>query len=132
MGAGCRRCAYQIGNPANRQAPWRNGYRRRRARQKRIFYPHGFLQNVREWSGVGSDITSLLRRFSVSVTKIASMSFALMRTVWALVFAVMPRINELRKAEQRPIMLATPFRGSGGVFDPEDEAVRGDNGKRRA
>nr|EGO0140599.1 TerL protein [Salmonella enterica] len=26
-------------------------------------------------------------------------------------------------------ILATPFRGSGAVFDPDDEAVRGDNGQ---
>ena len=38
-------------------------------------------------------------------------------------------INELRKAARRPMILATPFRGSGGVFDPDDEAVRGDNGQ---
>ncbi|EMQ3480015.1 TerL protein, partial [Escherichia coli O8:H7] len=38
-------------------------------------------------------------------------------------------INELRNAARRPSILATPFRGSGAVFDPDDEAVRGDNGQ---
>lgn len=38
-------------------------------------------------------------------------------------------INELRQAEGRGTITATPFRGSGSVFDPEDEAVPGDNGK---
>jgi hypothetical protein len=38
-------------------------------------------------------------------------------------------INELRQAERLGYITATPFRGSGSVFDPEDEAVPGDNGK---
>ncbi len=38
-------------------------------------------------------------------------------------------INELRNAARRTSILATPFRGSGAVFDPDDEAVRGDNGQ---
>lgn len=38
-------------------------------------------------------------------------------------------INELRRAERQGYITATPFRGSGSVFDPEDEAVPGDNGK---
>ncbi len=32
--------------------------------------------------------------------------------------------------EGLPQIIATPFRGSGAVFDPEDEAVPGDNGKQ--
>jgi hypothetical protein len=38
-------------------------------------------------------------------------------------------INEARQAESLGTITATPFRGSGSVFDPEDEAVPGDNGK---
>lgn len=38
-------------------------------------------------------------------------------------------INELREAEGTDQITATPFRGSGSVFYPENEAVPGDNGK---
>ena len=38
-------------------------------------------------------------------------------------------INELRTIANGPTILATPFRGSGAVFSPDNQAVRGDNGQ---
>ena len=92
---------------------------------------HGFLlENVREWSGVGSDIYQSVEKVFGFCEEDRLEEFRFDEDgLGAGVRGDARAINELRKAEQRPIMLATPFRGSGGVFDPDDEAVRGDNGQ---
>lgn len=55
---------------------WRDGRRRRRPGTKCLSTRHGFLlENVREWSGVGSDITSLLRRSSAFANRTTSEEF---------------------------------------------------------
>ncbi|SCC62013.1 TerL protein [Kosakonia oryziphila] len=92
---------------------------------------HGFLlENVREWSGVGSDIYG-------SVEKVFGYCEADNLTEFrfdedglgAGARGDARVINEQRTAVQRPMIIATPFRGSGGVFDPDEEAVKGDNGQ---
>lgn len=92
---------------------------------------HGFLlENVREWSGVGSDIYQSVEKVFGYCDKNNLEEYRFDEDgLGAGVRGDARAINELRSAASRPMILATPFRGSGGVFDPEDEAVRGDNGQ---
>lgn len=92
---------------------------------------HGFLlENVREWSGVGSDIYQSVEKVFGYCDKDNLEEYRFDEDgLGAGVRGDARAINELRSAASRPMILATPFRGSGGVFDPEDEAVRGDNGQ---
>lgn len=91
----------------------------------------GFLlENVREWSGVGSDIYQSVEKVFGYCDKDNLEEYRFDEDgLGAGVRGDARAINELRSAASRPMILATPFRGSGGVFDPEDEAVRGDNGQ---
>lgn len=92
---------------------------------------HGFLlENVREWSGVGSDIYQSVEKVFGYCDKDNLEEYRFDEDgLGAGVRGDTRAINEQRSAASRPMILATPFRGSGGVFDPEDEAVRGDNGQ---
>ena len=92
---------------------------------------HGFLlENVREWSGKGSDIYGSVERVFGYCEKDRLEEFRFDEDgLGAGVRGDSRAINDLRKEAQRPTILATPFRGSGAVFDPDAEAVRGDNGQ---
>ncbi len=93
---------------------------------------HGFLlENIREWSGVGSDIYGSVEKVFGYCEEDRLEEFRFDEDgLGAGVRGDARAINELRKVARRPMILATPFRGSGGVFDPDDEAVRGDNGQQ--
>lgn len=55
---------------------------------------HGFLtENVREWSGVGSDIYQSVEKVFGFANRTTSTSFALTRTGWALAFAAMRALS---------------------------------------
>ncbi|WP_271727289.1 hypothetical protein, partial [Bacillus licheniformis] len=85
----------------------------------------------REWSGVGSDIYQSVEKVFgfCDADNIDEYRFD-EDGLGAGVRGDARAINELRKSARRPMILATPFRGSGAVFDPDDEAVRGDNGQQ--
>lgn len=92
---------------------------------------YGFLlQNVHEWSGIGSDIyASVVKSFGYCDDYGLDEFRFDEDGLGAGARGDARVINELRQAEGRGTITATPFRGSGSVFDPEDEAVPGDNGK---
>lgn len=92
---------------------------------------YGFLlEEVDEWSGAGSDIySSVVKVFGLcDHNNLEEFRFD-EDGLGAGVRGDAKAINELRQPEGRPYILATPFRGSGSVFDPEGEAVKGDNGQ---
>lgn len=101
-------------------------------RDKNAFsWRHGFLlEEVKEWSGVGSDIySSVVKVFGYcDHNNLEAFRFD-EDGLGAGVRGDAKAINELRQPEGRPYLLATPFRGSGSVFDPDGEAVKGDNGQ---
>ncbi|TXE22189.1 TerL protein [Serratia ureilytica] len=92
---------------------------------------HGFLvQDVKEWSGKGSDIYASVVKafgycddFGLDEFRFDEDGLGAGARGDARV------INEQRTAERMGTITATPFRGSGGVFSPDDEAIPGDNGR---
>lgn len=101
-------------------------------RDKNAFsWRHGFLlEDVKEWSGVGSDIYSSVVKVFGYCDHHNLEAFRFDEDgLGAGVRGDAKAINELRQPEGRPYMMATPFRGSGSVFDPDAEAVKGDNGQ---
>lgn len=92
---------------------------------------HGFLlEDIAEWSGVGSDIyQSVMKVFGFCDDwNLEEFRFD-EDGLGAGVRGDAKAINEIRKASNLRQILATPFRGSGGVFEPDAQAVQGDNGK---
>ncbi|NMP26859.1 TerL protein [Rahnella sp. SAP-1] len=92
---------------------------------------HGFLLNdVDEWSGVGSDIYKTSEKAFGLCDLHGLEEFRFDEDgLGAGVRGDARAINETRKTEGVRYILATPFRGSASVFDPDDEAVPGDNGQ---
>ncbi|MGA9607013.1 MAG: TerL protein [Rouxiella badensis] len=92
---------------------------------------HGFLlHDVVEWSGVGSDIyASSEKAFGLCDVHCLDEFRFDEDGLGAGVRGDARAINEIRKAERVRYILATPFRGSAAVFDPDAEAVPGDNGQ---
>ncbi|MCC3717965.1 TerL protein [Rouxiella badensis] len=92
---------------------------------------HGFLlHDVVEWSGVGSDIYASSEKAFGLCDFHGLEEFRFDEDgLGAGVRGDARMINETRKAENVRYIMATPFRGSGAVFDPDDEAVPGDNGQ---
>ncbi|ENN7401683.1 TerL protein [Escherichia coli] len=92
---------------------------------------HGFLlEEVTEWSGKGSDIFSTVEKaFGLcDVAGVDELRFD-EDGLGAGARGDARVINERRVAQRRPRILATPFRGSGSVFDPDSEVTPGDNGQ---
>jgi phage terminase large subunit len=92
---------------------------------------YGFLlEDIDEWSGKGDDIFGTVQKafdfcdeqqldhFRFDTDGLGAGARGDARV-----------INESREAEGIPTIVAVPFRGSGAVFDPEGEAVPGDNGR---
>ncbi|MBI6548602.1 TerL protein [Xenorhabdus lircayensis] len=91
-------------------------------------YRYGFLlDGIEEWSGKGSDIYGSVERVFgwCSTHNLGSFRFD-SDGLGAGVRGDARIINDQRKALRIPLITATPFRGSGAVFDPEGEAVPGD------
>ncbi|ASE83581.1 TPA: TerL protein [Citrobacter koseri] len=92
---------------------------------------YGFLlEDVQEWSGKGSDIFSTVERaFGLcDAAAVEELRFD-EDGLGAGARGDARVINEQRRTNRRPAILATPFRGSGAVFDPDGEAVPGDNAR---
>lgn len=92
---------------------------------------YGFLlDDVQEWSGKGSDIYDSVVKVFGLCDDFGADEFRFDEDgLGAGVRGDARVINELREAEDRGCITATPFRGSGGVFYPDNEAVPGDNGR---
>ncbi|MBC8950240.1 TerL protein [Xenorhabdus sp. TS4] len=89
---------------------------------------HGFLmQDIKEWSGKGSDIFGSVEQIFgwCEQNTIGSFRFD-SDGLGAGVRGDARIINEQRTAQRMNMITATPFRGSGAVFEPEGEAVPGD------
>lgn len=92
---------------------------------------HGFLlENVDEWSGKGDDIFGTIQRaFGICDDQRLETYRFDSDGLGAGARGDARVINEQREAQSQHQIMATPFRGSGSVFDPDAEAVRGDNGQ---
>jgi len=92
---------------------------------------HGFLlEDAEEWSGKGDDIFGSVQKAFTLCDKKNLESFRFDADgLGAGARGDARVINEQRMALHQRHIIATPFRGSGAVFDPEAEAVRGDNGQ---
>ncbi|CDM90209.1 bacteriophage TerL protein [Xenorhabdus bovienii] len=89
---------------------------------------YGFLlQGIEDWSGKGSDIYGSVEKVFGWCTQHRLGSFRFDSDgLGAGVRGDARIINEQRTALRLDTITATPFRGSGAVFDPEGEAVPGD------
>jgi hypothetical protein len=92
---------------------------------------HGFLlEDVEEWSGTGSDIFSTVQKAFTFCDERNLEDFRFDEDgLGAGARGDSRVINEQRQPQRQRQIFVTPFRGSGAVFDPDDEAVRGDNGQ---
>ncbi len=92
---------------------------------------HGFLlEDIDEWSGKGDDIFGTVQKaFNICDQQLLDHFRFDSDGLGAGARGDARVINENREAEDIPTIVAVPFRGSGAVFDPEGEAVRGDNGR---
>lgn len=92
---------------------------------------YGFLlDDVQEWSGKGSDIYESVVKVFGLCDDFGADEFRFDEDgLGAGVRGDARAINEQREAEDIAQITATPFRGSGSVFYPENEAVPGDNGR---
>lgn len=92
---------------------------------------HGFLlEDIDEWSGKGDDIFGTVQKaFNICDQQLLDHFRFDSDGLGAGARGDARVINENREAEDIPTIVAVPFRGSGAVFDPEGEAIRGDNGR---
>lgn len=90
---------------------------------------YGFLlESIEEWSGKGDDIFSTVQRAFSICDKDSLEEFRYDADgLGAGVRGDARVINEQRGIERLSMLIATPFRGSGSVFDPESEVLLGDN-----
>lgn len=93
---------------------------------------YGFLlEDVKEWSGVGSDIFATTQKAFLICDERSLVSFRFDEDGLGSGCRGDARvINEQRKLERQRLITATPFRGSAGVANPEDEAVPGEDGQK--
>ncbi|WP_334473482.1 TerL protein [Arsenophonus sp. PmNCSU2021_1] len=92
---------------------------------------HGFLlEGIEEWSGKGSDIFGSVESVFQLADKYQLESFRFDEDgLGAGVRGDARIINDQRRQRRAARIDAVPFRGSGGVFDPDKEAVAGFDGQ---
>ncbi|EKN4704229.1 TerL protein [Yersinia ruckeri] len=93
---------------------------------------HGFLlESIEEWSGKGDDIFGTVQK-AFDICDAQNLETFRFDTdgLGAGARGDARVINEQREEQRRRHIVATPFRGSGGVTDPDDEAIPGDNGQQ--
>lgn len=101
-------------------------------RDKNAFsWRHGFLlEGIEEWSGKGSDIFGSVEQVFNLADKYQLESFRFDEDgLGAGVRGDARIINDQRRQRRAARIDAVPFRGSGGVFDPDKEAVAGFDGQ---
>lgn len=91
----------------------------------------GFLlEDIEEWSGVGSDIYESVVKVFGFCDDAGVDEFRFDEDgLGAGARGDARIINEARHKEGIAMLTAVPFRGSGAVFRPEEQAVAGDNGR---
>lgn len=92
---------------------------------------HGFLlEGIEEWSGKGSDIFGSVETVFQLADKYQLESFRFDEDgLGAGVRGDARIINDQRRQKRAARIDAVPFRGSGGVFDPDKEAIAGFDGQ---
>ncbi len=101
-------------------------------RDKNAFsWRHGFLlEGIEEWSGKGSDIFGSVETVFQLADKYQLESFRFDEDgLGAGVRGDARIINDQRRQKSAARIDAVPFRGSGGVFDPDKEAIAGFDGQ---
>lgn len=93
---------------------------------------HGFLlEDIDEWSGKGDDIFGTVQKaFCICDQQQLDHYRFDSDGLGAGARGDARVINENREAENITTIVAVPFRDSGAVFNPEGEAVPGDNGRQ--